>query len=197
MFDIEIADALTAKPDAYVLRDNISTKVLPATGSAEPDDETRTCEICVAINKVVYPRWNKLVFNHPYCKCNEKTYRGNLIAEHPIKKVTEYLLVNKDKSAAMRSMGYKDEDALEIHEKISKIRKEMFMVEFMRGMKTIAIMPVYVGDIETYRDSEISDDVILKDLPSNDPSWWCKVEDGYIFNLKGERKNKIPYDYRS
>lgn len=119
MFDIEIADALTAKPDAYVLRNNISQKVLPATGSAEPDDETRTCEICVAINKVVYPKWNKLVFNHPHCKCDEKTYRGNLITEHQIKKVTGYLLKDKDKSAAMRSMGYNEEDALEIHEKIS------------------------------------------------------------------------------
>lgn len=80
---------------------------------------------------------------------------------------------------------------------ISEIRKETFMVEFMRGMKTIAIMPVYVGDIETYRDSDVTDEDILEDLPSNDPSWWCKVEDGYIINLKGERKNKIPYDYRS
>jgi len=37
----------------------------------------------------------------------------------------------------------------------------------------------------------------LEDLPGNDPNWWCKVEDGYITNLKGERKNKIPYDYNS
>ena len=26
---------------------------------------------------------------------------------------------------------------------------------------------------------------------------WCKVEDGYIINLKGEKKNKIPFDYES
>ena len=30
-----------------------------------------------------------------------------------------------------------------------------------------------------------------------DPKWWCKVEDGYILNLLGEKKNKIPYDYNS
>ena len=42
----------------------------------------------------------------------------------------------------------------------------------------------------------VSED-ILEDLPDHDPAWWCKVEDGYILNLKGERKNKIPYDYNS
>lgn len=42
-----------------------------------------------------------------------------------------------------------------------------------------------------------SDEDILEDLPGHDPAWWCKVEDGYILNLKGERKNKIPYDYDS
>lgn len=35
------------------------------------------------------------------------------------------------------------------------------------------------------------DEVILSDLPGYDPNWLCKVEDGYIKNLKGEKKNKI------
>ncbi len=80
---------------------------------------------------------------------------------------------------------------------ISESRKATFMVEFMRDTKTISIMPVYVGDIQLVEASDVTDEDILEDLPSNDPSWWCKVEDGYIINLKGERKNKIPYDYRS
>ena len=43
----------------------------------------------------------------------------------------------------------------------------------------------------------LNDEDILEDLPAHNPDWWCRVEDGYILNLKGERKNKIPYDYNS
>lgn len=57
---------------------------------------------------------------------------------------------------------------------------------------------IFVGDLELQKENElISDADILKDLPLHDPNWWCKVENGYILNLKGERKNKIPYDYDS
>ena len=56
---------------------------------------------------------------------------------------------------------------------------------------------VFVGDLEVVRSSDITDAEILEDLPGNDPNWWCKVEEGYIINLKGEQKNKIPYDYNS
>lgn len=39
--------------------------------------------------------------------------------------------------------------------------------------------------------------MILDELPKNNPKWWCKVEDGFIVNLLGEKKNKIAYDYNS
>ena len=54
-----------------------------------------------------------------------------------------------------------------------------------------------VSDMKVTRESDLTDDDILEDLPNQDPHWWCKVEDGYIINLLGERKNKIPYDYDS
>jgi len=54
-----------------------------------------------------------------------------------------------------------------------------------------------VAELEVVRSSDITDEDILKDLPLHDPNWWCKVEDGYILNLKGERKNKIAYEYDS
>jgi len=54
-----------------------------------------------------------------------------------------------------------------------------------------------VGDIETVEDGNATDEQILKDLPKEHQNIWCKVENGYITNLKGERKNKIPYDYNS
>ena len=51
---------------------------------------------------------------------------------------------------------------------------------------------MYVGDIETVEDGHYTDEIILKDLPKQNPKWWCKVENGYIINLLGEKKNKIP-----
>ncbi len=54
-----------------------------------------------------------------------------------------------------------------------------------------------VWDLEFVRGPGMTDEDILEDLPGHDPNWWCKVENGYILNLKGERKNKIPYDYKS
>lgn len=56
---------------------------------------------------------------------------------------------------------------------------------------------IYVGDLELVEDSKYTDEQILQDLPKQNPKWWCKVEDGYILNLLGEKKNKIPYDYNS
>lgn len=73
----------------------------------------------------------------------------------------------------------------------------MFLVEFFDIKDSYEIQPVYVGDIEVTRESDLTDEDILDDLPKHNPAWWCKVENGYIVNLKGERKNKIPYEYDS
>jgi hypothetical protein len=56
---------------------------------------------------------------------------------------------------------------------------------------------IRVEDLEVVNPSNIDDEGILEDLPNRDPEWWCKVEDGFILNLKGEKKNKIAYDYDS
>lgn len=58
-------------------------------------------------------------------------------------------------------------------------------------------IPIFVGDLETVKDGMASDKEILEELPKKNPKWWCKVENGYILNLLGEKKNKIPYDYNS
>ncbi len=60
-----------------------------------------------------------------------------------------------------------------------------------------AEISVVIEDLELVRSANMSDEVILEDLPKHDPRWWCKVENGYILNLKGEKKNKIPYKYNS
>ena len=79
------------------------------------------------------------------------------------------------------------------------IRKNTFEVIFWDDnmINDDIIISIKIEDLELVKDGGASDAKILDDLPKNNPSWWCKVEDGYILNLKGERKNKIPYDYNS
>ena len=56
---------------------------------------------------------------------------------------------------------------------------------------------IKIDDLELVKDNGMTDDDLLESLPNNNPKWWCKVENGYIVNLLGEKKNKIPYDYNS
>ncbi len=56
---------------------------------------------------------------------------------------------------------------------------------------------VNVADLVVVEDGEESNDYILSQLPNQNPSIWCKVEEGYIINLLNEKKNKIAYDYGS
>lgn len=81
---------------------------------------------------------------------------------------------------------------------LSEIRSDKYEVVFSdKDGRDYAEIEIFVGDLEVIKSSLVSDKDILEDLPGHDPAWWCKVEDGYILNLKGERKNKIPYDYNS
>ncbi len=81
---------------------------------------------------------------------------------------------------------------------LSEIRTNSFDVVFsLPNGQDYAETPIDIQDLELVKDWGMSDEAILEDLPKHDPNWWCKVEEGYILNLKGERKNKIPYDYNS
>lgn len=54
---------------------------------------------------------------------------------------------------------------------------------------------VKIQDMEVVKSSNMTDENILNALPLHNPEWGCKVEDGYILNLKGERLNKYAYNY--
>lgn len=75
--------------------------------------------------------------------------------------------------------------------------------EFMSNEDNINLLKedicvhIKIQDLELVRESNMTDEDILHELPSPDPRWWCKVEDGFILNLKGEKLNKIAYDYES
>lgn len=56
---------------------------------------------------------------------------------------------------------------------------------------------IRLEDLELVEDCKATDEMIYDELPSPDKRWWCKVENGYILNLLGERKNKEPYKYNT
>ena len=78
-----------------------------------------------------------------------------------------------------------------------EIRNNTFMCEVFNSSSDDETPAIRIDEMKVTRSSDLTDAQILQDLPLNDPHWWCKVEDGYILNLLGERKNKIPYDYDS
>jgi len=54
-----------------------------------------------------------------------------------------------------------------------------------------------IEDLEVIEESNLTDEDLLESIPLKNKEWWCKVENGYIMNYLGEKKNKIPYDYNS
>ncbi len=98
---------------------------------------------------------------------------------------------------------------------LAEIRSNKFMVNFIDEafalhkdepewfeehydeLKDDINIPIKIKDLELIKENWSTDDSILNELPANNPAWWCKVEGGYIMNLLGEKKNKVPYDYDS
>ena len=80
-----------------------------------------------------------------------------------------------------------------------RVKDKTFMSieENFLSLKDDILYPINIKDLKLIEDNHCTDDTILDSIPLHNKDWWCKVEDGYIINLKGERKNKIPYDYDS
>ncbi len=72
-----------------------------------------------------------------------------------------------------------------------------FSEEIMYDLKGDIVDYIEIKDLEVVEESDCTDDYLLINLPKQNPKWFCKVEDGYITNLLGEKLNKIPYDYDS
>ena len=56
---------------------------------------------------------------------------------------------------------------------------------------------IKIKDLELVKDNQCADEMIRKSLPESYKDQWCKVENGYIVNLSGKRKNRIAYNYNS
>ncbi|MBR1925707.1 MAG: hypothetical protein IJ837_02505 [Clostridia bacterium] len=81
---------------------------------------------------------------------------------------------------------------------IAEIRDNTFFVLFDNDSENEWYKEacIKIEDLELVENGNATNEEIAEDLPSDEP-WWCIVEDGFIKNLKGEKKNKIPYDYNS
>ena len=78
-----------------------------------------------------------------------------------------------------------------------EIRNGTFLCELFNLDLFDELHEIHIEDMKVTRESTVTDEEIKAALPTPDPKWWCKAENGYIINLLGERKNKIPYDYNS
>ena len=56
---------------------------------------------------------------------------------------------------------------------------------------------IKIKDLELVKDNHCDDETIRDSLPEKHKHQWCKVEEGFILNLEGKKKNKIAYDYNS
>ncbi len=64
-------------------------------------------------------------------------------------------------------------------------------------LKDDILCAIHIKDLEVVEESDCTNEYLLENLPKQNPKWFCKVEDGFIINLLGEKLNKIPYDYDS
>ena len=77
-----------------------------------------------------------------------------------------------------------DKEFMKIQDNILKLQKDICL-----GIK--------ISDMEVVRESSVDNNEIYNNLPENHKDCWCKVENGFIVNLKDEKKNSIPYCYNS
>lgn len=116
--------------DQFVIRENISPEnIETCNGVAVEDDKTRTCALCVALNDTVFRNNNKPEYYHPNCKCKNVKYNlQDVKLDFPVQKITQYLFVNKDKKAMMKTMGYLAEDCKEVFDLIKRSVEEKFIL---------------------------------------------------------------------
>lgn len=50
-------------------------------------------------------------------------------------------------------------------------------------MKDDIFCPIKIKDLKFIEDGHCPDEWILEAIPNHSPRWWCKYEDGYVYNL--------------
>lgn len=114
----------------WVQRENDSSlDIEKCNGVAVADAETRSCALCVALNRTIFKKNNMPTFTHPRCKCVFKgVYLSRVTIDFKMEKLSNYLFVNEDKYAMMRSMGYDKEDIPSLYLKIYNAVETEFLM---------------------------------------------------------------------
>lgn len=128
---INLINGLLISPNGWLIRQNESPMDIEiCNGKATVDNSTRTCALCVALNRTIFKANNKPNYNHPYCKCSFKeVYLNKITIDFPVRKITEYLFKEINKYAMMRSMGYDKEDGAIVYSKVYDVVEK----EFLKG----------------------------------------------------------------
>ena len=71
----------------------------------------------------------------------------------------------------------------------------LFDFDYTLADSSRGIVTCFRNVLNQHGYTDVTDEDILDALPLHNPEWGCKVEDGYILNLKGERLNKYAYNY--
>ena len=121
---------LFTSPDKWVIRNNDSSMDIETCGgTAVYDEETRSCAICVALNKTIFLNDKKPNYSHPHCKCSfNEVYLNKIKLDLNAKKIIDYLFQDINKYAMMRSMGYDKEDGALIYATIVDAIEREFLL---------------------------------------------------------------------
>jgi len=115
---------------------------------------------------------------------DRKSYEANNVFKGMVGTIVDAEIRDRCFHVAFIDERVKDAEFMSNEENILKLTDDIFCV-------------IKIEDLELVEDMKTPDEWILDSIPKHNKNWFCKVEDGYIVNLQGERLNKVPYDYNS
>ena len=115
---------------------------------------------------------------------DRKSYEANNVFKGMVGTIVDAEIRDRCFHVAFIDERVKDAEFMSNEENILKLTDDIFCV-------------IKIEDLELVEDMKAPDEWILDSIPKHNKNWFCKVEDGYIVNLQGERLNKVPYDYNS
>ena len=115
---------------------------------------------------------------------DRKEYKENEVVKGMVGTICSAEIRDKCFYVAFIDERANDKEFIRVEENIFKLKDDIFC-------------PIRIEDLGLVKDMKTPDEWILDAIPKHNKKWYCKVEDGYIINLQGEKLNKVPYDYNS
>ena len=115
---------------------------------------------------------------------DRKEYKENEVVKGMVGTICSAEIRDKCFYVAFIDERANDKEFIRVEENIFKLKDDIFC-------------PIRIEDLGLVKDMKTPDEWILDAIPKHNKKWYCKVEDGYIINLQGEKLNKVPYGYNS